>query len=81
MGKLGSPALLLGRGAVALARLTQLLRELKQTGVAILLAEQNHQVALRTAERAAFMEKGRVVDELPADRARGSEVLHRILGV
>ena len=54
---------------------------LKGTGMSILLAEQNHQLALRVADRAAFIEKGRIVDVLPADRARGSEVLHRILGV
>jgi branched-chain amino acid transport system ATP-binding protein len=70
-----------GLAPVIIQGLTQLLRDLKQTGVAILLAEQNHQVALRAADRAAFMEKGRLVDELPADGARGSEVLHRILGV
>jgi branched-chain amino acid transport system ATP-binding protein len=70
-----------GLAPVVIQGLTQLLRDLKQTGVAILLAEQNHQVALRTADRAAFMEKGRLVDVLPADRAPGSEVLHRILGV
>ena len=70
-----------GLAPVVIQGLTQLLRDLKDTGVAILLAEQNHQVALRTADRAAFMEKGRLVDEMPADRARGSEVLHRILGV
>jgi len=70
-----------GLAPVVIQGLTQLLRDLKQTGVAILLAEQNHQVALRTADRAAFMEKGLLVEELPAERARGSEVLHRILGV
>jgi branched-chain amino acid transport system ATP-binding protein len=70
-----------GLAPVVVQGLTQLLRDLKQSGMAIVLAEQNHQVALRTADRAAFMEKGRIVDELPADRARGSEVLHRILGV
>jgi branched-chain amino acid transport system ATP-binding protein len=70
-----------GLAPVVIQGLTQLLRNLKQSGMTIVLAEQNHQVALRTADRAAFMEKGRLVDELPADRARGSEVLHRILGV
>jgi ABC-type branched-subunit amino acid transport system ATPase component len=49
--------------------------------VGILLAEQNHQVALKVADRAAFIEKGRIAAELPAAEARGSEVLHRILGV
>jgi branched-chain amino acid transport system ATP-binding protein len=70
-----------GLAPVVIQGLTRLLRDLKETGMAILLAEQNHQMALRSADRAAFMEKGRLVDELPADRARGSEVLHRILGV
>ena len=70
-----------GLAPVVIQGLVHLLRDLKQTGMAILLAEQNHQMALRVADRAAFMEKGRIVEELPADRARGSEVLHRILGV
>jgi branched-chain amino acid transport system ATP-binding protein len=70
-----------GLAPVIVQSLTGLVRQLKETGVAILLAEQNHQMALRVADRAAFMEKGKVVEELPADQARGSEVLHRILGV
>ena len=63
-----------GLAPVVIQGLTQLLRDLKQTGVAILLAEQNHQVALRTADRAAFMEKGLLVEELPAERARGAVI-------
>ena len=55
--------------------------ELKKTGVGILLAEQNHKMALRVADRAAFMEKGRVVEEMDAEVARSSEVLKQILGV
>jgi branched-chain amino acid transport system ATP-binding protein len=70
-----------GLAPVVVQSITSLLRRLKTTGVSILLAEQNHQVALRVADRAAFLEKGRIVDELPAEKARGSEVLHRILGV
>ena len=70
-----------GLAPVVVQSITSLLQRLKATGVSILLAEQNHQMALRVAERAAFLEKGRIVDVLPADRARGSEVLHRILGV
>ena len=38
-------------------------------------------MALRVADRAIFMEKGRVVEEMPAAEAAGSEVLGRILGV
>ena len=70
-----------GLAPVVVQSITTLLRTLKETGVSILLAEQNHQVALRVADQAAFLEKGRIVDVLPADRARGSDVLHRILGV
>jgi len=70
-----------GLAPVVVHSISQLLGQLKQTGVAILLAEQNHQVALRTADRAAFMEKGRIVEELPAAEASGSQVLNRILGL
>ena len=70
-----------GLAPVVVQSITSLLRGLKETGVSILLAEQNHQVALRVADRAAFLEKGRIVDVLPAEKARGSQVLHRILGV
>ena len=70
-----------GLAPVVVQSIASLLITLKSTGVSILLAEQNHQVALRVADRAAFMEKGRIVEVLPADRARGSDVLHRILGV
>jgi branched-chain amino acid transport system ATP-binding protein len=70
-----------GLAPVVVQAIASLLRTLKTTGSAILLAEQNHQVALRVADRAAFIEKGRIVEQLPADQARGSEVLHRILGV
>jgi len=70
-----------GLAPVVVHELTNLIRELKRSGVAVLLAEQNHQMALRCSDRAAFMEKGRIVEVLPAERAAGSEVLHRVLGI
>jgi branched-chain amino acid transport system ATP-binding protein len=70
-----------GLAPVVVQGLGDLMRNLKSTGVAVLLAEQNHQMALRAADRAAFMEKGRIVEAMPAAEAGGSEVLHRILGV
>ena len=70
-----------GLAPVIVQGLAALIRKLKETGVGILLAEQNHQMALKVADRAAFIEKGRIAAELPAGEARGSEVLHRILGV
>lgn len=70
-----------GLAPVLVQSIGALLRSLKSTGVSILLAEQNHQMALRVADSAAFIEKGRIVEVLPAAQARDSEVLHRILGV
>jgi branched-chain amino acid transport system ATP-binding protein len=70
-----------GLAPVIVQGLAALIRKLKETGVGILLAEQNHQMALKVADRAAFIEKGRIAAELPAGEARRSEVLHRILGV
>lgn len=70
-----------GLAPVVVQSIGSILRSLKATGAAILLAEQNHQVALQVADRAAFIEKGRIVQVLPAAEARGSEVLSRILGV
>jgi branched-chain amino acid transport system ATP-binding protein len=70
-----------GLAPVVVQELIRLVRTLKESGVAVLLAEQNHQMALRCSDRAAFMEKGRIVEVLPADRAAGSEVLHRVLGI
>jgi branched-chain amino acid transport system ATP-binding protein len=70
-----------GLAPVLVQSIGTLLGTLKSTGVSILLAEQNHQMAMRVADRAAFIEKGRIVEVLPAARARDSEVLHRILGV
>jgi branched-chain amino acid transport system ATP-binding protein len=70
-----------GLAPVIVQAVAALILKLRGAGVGILLAEQNHQVALKVADRAAFIEKGRIVAELPAAEARGSEVLHRILGV
>jgi branched-chain amino acid transport system ATP-binding protein len=70
-----------GLAPVIVQGVAALILKLRSAGVGILLAEQNHQVALRVADRAAFIEKGRIVAELPAADARGSDVLNRILGV
>ncbi len=70
-----------GLAPVIVQSIGSLLRALKQTGVSILLAEQNHRMALAVADRAAFMEKGRIVGVLPAGEAADSEVLHRVLGI
>jgi branched-chain amino acid transport system ATP-binding protein len=70
-----------GLAPVIVQGVAALILKLRNAGVGILLAEQNHQVALKVADRAAFIEKGRIAAELPAAEARGSDVLNRILGV
>ncbi len=70
-----------GLAPVVVQGIGRLIVELKKTGVAIVLAEQNHHMALRVADRAVFMEKGRIVQEVPAAAAAVSNVLGRILGI
>ena len=70
-----------GLAPVIVQSIGRLILELKKTGVGILLAEQNHQMALRAADRAAFMEKGRIVEQMSSAEASGSRVLQRILGI
>jgi len=70
-----------GLAPVVVQAIGRLIVELKKTGVAIVLAEQNHHMALRVADRAVFMEKGRIVEEMPAAAAAISDVLGRILGI
>jgi branched-chain amino acid transport system ATP-binding protein len=70
-----------GLAPVVVQAIGRLILELKKTGVAIVLAEQNHHMALRVADRAVFMEKGRIVEEMPAAAAATSKVLDRILGI
>ncbi|HZO94219.1 MAG TPA: ABC transporter ATP-binding protein [Candidatus Baltobacteraceae bacterium] len=64
-----------GLAPLVVEEVYRILAELKQTGVAIVLVEQNALLALRLADRAYVLDGGRVVHagpaaELAADRAR-----------
>ena len=64
-----------GLAPLVVEELYRMLGELKQTGVAILLVEQNALLALRLADRAYVLDSGRVVHagsaaELAADQTR-----------
>jgi branched-chain amino acid transport system ATP-binding protein len=60
----------------------RIIGELKQSGMAILLAEQNLTMALSVADRCYVLNKGQVVAETSADVLRNDEDLkHRFLGV
>jgi branched-chain amino acid transport system ATP-binding protein len=60
----------------------RIIGELKQSGIAILLAEQNLAMALSVADRCYVLNKGQVVAESSAEALREDEELkHRFLGV
>jgi branched-chain amino acid transport system ATP-binding protein len=60
----------------------RIIGELKQSGIAILLAEQNLAMALSVADRCYVLNKGQVVAETSAATLREDEELkHRFLGV
>lgn len=55
---------------------------IRETGVSILLVEQNIKTALRLCTRVYLMEKGVIVHEAQADQLKNdNEMLHRYLGV
>jgi branched-chain amino acid transport system ATP-binding protein len=56
--------------------------ELKKSGMAILLAEQNLALALSVSDRCYILNKGQVVHAAPAEEIRNDEqIKHRYLGV
>jgi len=70
-----------GLAPVVVQSLGRLVRELRDSGVGVLLAEQNHLFALSLADRAYVIEKGTIRHEGRADELAGSDVLERYLGV
>jgi branched-chain amino acid transport system ATP-binding protein len=70
-----------GLAPIVVRRIGAMLRELNEHGLAVLLTEQNHRVALETAERAYFLEKGQIAWSGTADEARSSDAVGRYLAV
>ena len=77
---MGNPALVLldepseGLAPVIVEQMVRAIRELKEEGLAIVLSEQNVNFAMKVADRAYIIEKGRIrhqctIDELMADEA------------
>jgi urea ABC transporter ATP-binding protein UrtE len=56
-------------------------RLVRETGLAVLLVEQNIDFALHTASRCAVMEKGRIVHEGGPEELRSDAVLKRYLAI
>lgn len=71
-----------GLAPLIVREIGRIIGELKQAGMAILLAEQNLAMALSVADRCYVLNKGQVVAEESAQTLRGDEELkHRFLGV
>jgi branched-chain amino acid transport system ATP-binding protein len=87
-GLVASPALMLvdepteGLMPIVVQNLTEILRAINARGTAILLVEQNLEVALALARRLYLLDQGRIQYEgTPEDLRRRPEILHRFLGV
>ncbi len=70
-----------GLAPLIVAHIGKLLRTLASDGLAVLLTEQNHRLALAIADRACFIEKGEIAWSGTASAARADEVIHRYLAV
>jgi branched-chain amino acid transport system ATP-binding protein len=83
-----NPALLLmdepseGLAPLVVREIGRIIGDLKQSGIAILLAEQNLAMALSVADRCYVLNKGEVVVEATAEEIKADErIKHRFLGV
>lgn len=70
-----------GLAPMIVRELGSILRHLREEGLAILLTEQNHVMAMDVADRVLFMEKGQIVWEGRAADAKSSEIVGRYLAI
>jgi branched-chain amino acid transport system ATP-binding protein len=70
-----------GLAPVIVQAIGALIGELRQAGIAVLLAEQNHHIAMRVADYCYFIEKGRIADGCTVQEARERDLVRRYLGV
>jgi branched-chain amino acid transport system ATP-binding protein len=70
-----------GLAPIIVAQIGEMVRQLAGEGLAVLLTEQNHRLALAVSDRAYFIEKGRIVWTGPTEEARGGDLLERYLAV
>jgi branched-chain amino acid transport system ATP-binding protein len=86
-GLMANPRVLLfdepseGLAPVIVQEIGRLLGRLKELGLSMILAEQNHRFALKYADRAYLIEKGQIRHEATVDELVASDALNRYLGV
>ncbi|MCY4450434.1 MAG: ABC transporter ATP-binding protein [Immundisolibacterales bacterium] len=80
---MGNPALVLldepseGLAPVIVDQMVQVIRSLKREGLAIVLSEQNVNFAMKVADRAYIIEKGRIRHECTIDALMADEAMRR----
>jgi branched-chain amino acid transport system ATP-binding protein len=70
-----------GLAPIVVRRIGGMLRDLNRQGLAVVLTEQNHRVALETADRAYFIEKGQIAWSGTVAEAKSSDAVGRYLAV
>ncbi len=86
-GLMANPRVLLldepseGLAPVIVQAIGRLMGQLREVGLTMVLAEQNHRFALAHADRAYLIEKGQIRHEALARELEGSDALQRYLGV
>jgi branched-chain amino acid transport system ATP-binding protein len=70
-----------GLAPVIVQTIGALIGQLREAGIAILLAEQNHHIAMRVADYCYFIEKGRIAAGCGVHEARERDLVRRYLGV
>jgi branched-chain amino acid transport system ATP-binding protein len=70
-----------GLAPVIVQSIATLLSQLRESGIAVLLAEQNHHMAMRVADHCYFIEKGHIVHSGSVEEARSGNLVGRYLGV
>ncbi len=86
-GLMANPRVLLldepseGLAPVIVQAIGRLMGQLREVGLTMILAEQNHRFALAHADRAYLIEKGQIRHEALARELEGSDALQRYLGV
>jgi branched-chain amino acid transport system ATP-binding protein len=70
-----------GLGPIIVRQIGTMLRELADKGLAVLLTEQNHRLALEVSDYANFIEKGQIVWSGDAGAASDDAVVARYLAV
>jgi branched-chain amino acid transport system ATP-binding protein len=86
-GLMANPRVLLfdepseGLAPVIVQEIGRLLGRLKELGLSMILAEQNHRFALKYADRAYLIEKGQIRHEATVDELQRGDALNRYLGV